>query len=666
MHDIEDTYLPAFRDAVVEGKVNTVMCVYNAVNGIPGCASEFLLNETLRRQWNFKGFVTGDCNAVDDIHSGHKYRNTPAEAAAAAIKAGTDNDCVVAFGPRQGPPEYQKFTDAVKKGLLSESEVDAAVKRMMRTRFALGLFDPGETVKLAQVPDSALDSDAHRQLALELARESMVLLKNDGILPLAPKSAKIAVVGPLADSARVLLGNYNGTPSRSTTALEGIQKQFPESQILFEPGTSFLRPNVLVPTSVLSTESGAPGLTAEVFAGNDLSGSPVETRTDPQVVFGVEPGAFWSTPEKPARPTRWTGRLTPAASGKHILGIEGFGNRLYLDGKLLIDTTGGFPSGPNTTEIFLEKGRPYALKIEAVPTSFASARFMWKPAAPDAMQRAVDAARQSDVVVAVVGITSDLEGEESGVDMPGFKGGDRTTLDLPQEEQQLLEAVKQAGKPLIVVLMSGSAQSVNWAKQHASAILQAWYPGEEGGSAIAETIAGINNPAGRLPVTFYKSMDQLPDFQDYSMAKRTYRYFEGEPLYPFGYGLSYSSFYYSGVKLSKAILEAGEPLQLEAQITNRGLRDGDEVVQVYLKFPKLPGAPRVALRGFTRVHLRSGETTTVRFALNERDLSHVNEEGSRLVGAGKYDITVGGGQPGTGAVVAAVNFEIRGQKQLAR
>ena len=666
LHDIEDTYLPAFRDAVVDGKVNTVMCVYNAVNGIPGCASEFLLNETLRRQWQFKGFVTGDCNAVDDIHSGHKYRNTPAEAAAAAIKAGTDNDCVVTFGPQQAPTEYQKFTDAVKKGLLAEAEVDTAVKRMMRTRFALGLFDPIEAVKSAQVSDSELDSDINRQLALELARESMVLLKNNSILPLTRKPSKIAIVGPLADSTRVLLGNYNGTPSRSTTALAGVKNQFPETQILFEPGTSLLRPNELVPTSVLSTESGAPGLTAEVFSGKDLSGSPVETRTDPQVVFGAEPGVFWSTLEKPALPTRWTGRLTPLASGRHLLGVEGFGNRLYLDGKLLIDTTGGFPSGPNTMEIVLEKGRSYALKIEAVPTFSASARFVWKPAVPDARQRAVDAARASDVVIAVVGITSDLEGEESGVDMPGFKGGDRTTLELPQEEQQLLEAVKTAGKPLIVVLMSGSALAVNWASQHADAILQAWYPGEEGGRAIAETIAGVNNPAGRLPVTFYKSVAQLPDFQDYSMANRTYRYFDGEPLYPFGYGLSYSNFYYSGMKLSKNVLEAGEPLQLEAQITNKGTRDGDEVVQVYLRFPKLPGAPRIALRGFTRVHLRSGETTTVRFTLNERDLSHVNEEGTRLIGAGKYDIAIGGGQPGSGAAAAATNFEIRGQKQLAR
>jgi beta-glucosidase len=664
-HDIEDTYLPAFRDAVVDGKVRTVMCVYNAVNGVPGCASDFLLDETLRRQWGFKGFVTGDCNAVDDIQTGHKYVKTRPEAAAAAIKAGTDNDCLASFRPATGTSEYQKYIDAVRQGLLPEAEVAAAVKRMMRTRFELGLFDPPGRVTPAQVPDSELDSATHRQLALTLARESMVLLKNDGLLPLVRPPEKIAVVGPLADSTRVLLGNYNGTPSRSTTALAGIQARFPDAKVLFEPGTTFLRPNELVPASALTTEAGAPGLTAEVFAANDFSGSPVETRTDPQIALGGgQPGAFLAAPPASARPTRWTGWLTPSVSGTHVVGVEGFGNRLYLDGKVLADTTGGFAAGRNTTELSLEKGRKYAVRVESTSGFFA--RLVWRPARPDALQRAVEAARQSDVIVAVVGITSDLEGEEMRVDIAGFKGGDRTSLDLPREEQELLEAVKTAGKPLVVVLMSGSALAVNWASEHANAILQAWYPGEEGGTAIAETIAGDNNPAGRLPVTFYKGVDQLPEFTDYSMARRTYRYFDGEPLYPFGHGLSYSKFAYSNITLSKATLEAGEPLQVEARVTNTSARDGDEVVQVYLGFPELPGAPRHALRGFTRVHLRAGETQPVRFTLEARDLSHVNGAGSRLVGAGKYGLTIGGGQPGTKAVVSTAEFEIRGEKQLPR
>jgi beta-glucosidase len=667
LHDIEDTYLPAFRDAVMKGNVRTVMCVYNAVNGVPGCASEFLLDETLREKWNFSGFVTGDCNAVDDIQSGHKYVKTAPEAAAAAIKAGTDNDCVVSFGQRNGPTEYQKFIDAVHLGILPEAEVNTAVKRMMRTRFSLGLFDPPETVKPAQVPDSKLDSPEHRNLALKIARESMVLLKNDGTLPLEKKLSRIAVVGPLADSSRVLLGNYNGTPSRSTTALAGIKKQFPNSIVLFEPGTMFLRNNQLIPTSALSTDKGEPGLKAEVFESNDLSGTPIETRIDPQVAVGSEqPGAFLASASPQAKPTRWTGWLTPVASGMHTLSVEGYNSRMYLDGKLLTNTTGGFGSGPSSVEINLEKGRKYALKVELIPGFFTSARLVWKPAIPDALQRAVDAAKKSDVVIAVVGITADLEGEENSVNIPGFKGGDRTSIDLPKEEQDLIEAVQSTGKPLIVVLMSGSALAVNWVNQKANAIMQAWYPGEEGGAAIAQTIAGENNPAGRLPITFYKSVDQLPDFQDYAMSNRTYRYFSGEPLYPFGYGLSYSRFTYSDIKLSKNSINAGETLEAEAKITNTSNRDGDEVAQLYLVFPKLAGAPRYALQGFTRIHLRAGESRSVKFLLEDRQLSHVNEAGARIVGAGKYGLTIGGGQPGSKAATVAADFTIQGEKQLPR
>ena len=665
LHDIEDTYLPAFRDAVVDGKARVVMCVYNAVNGIPGCASDFLLGDTLRRDWRFSGFVSGDCNAVDDIHSGHKYVKTAPEAAAAAIKAGTDNDCLANFGSMSGgASESKKYVDAVRQGLLPESFVDTAVKRMLRTRFELGLFDPAGTVKAAQVPDSALDSPEHRQLALEIARKSMVLLKNDGILPLVKAPKTIAVVGPLADSSRVLLGNYNGTPSKSTTALEGIKAQFPGSKVVFEPGTLFLRPNELVPASALTTEAGAPGVKAEVFKTGDFSGEPVETRTDAQIAVGGRGiGDLLGSMSAGLRPTRWTGVLTPAVTGTHDLGVEGFGNRLYLDGTLVLSPGRGL-GGPSTVKVPLEKGRKYALKVESSSGRFA--RLVWMPPNPNALQRAVDAAKLADVVVAVVGITSDLEGEEMGVDVPGFKGGDRTSLDLPEEEQALLGAVKATGKPLVVVLMSGSALAVNWADRHANAILQAWYPGEEGGAAIAETLAGANNPAGRLPVTFYKGVEQLPEFTDYSMKGRTYRYFEGQPLYPFGHGLSYSTFAYADLALSKTAIDAGEPLNVSTRVTNTSARDGDEVVQVYVGFPKVAGAPKHALRGFARIRLKAGEAQTVTFALSDRDLSYVDEAGNRLVGAGAYRLTIGGGQPGTKASAASAPFEIKGAKGLTR
>jgi beta-glucosidase len=668
-HDIEDTYLPAFRAAVVEGKVKSVMCVYNAINGVPGCASEFLLDGTLRDQWKFEGYVTGDCDAVRDIETGHKYARSAAEAGAFAVKAGLDNDCTTsAFVDRGGAPDYQRYIDAVKQGLLTEAEIDVALKRMLRLRFELGLFDPLDQVKAAQVEDAELDSPAHRELALKLARESMVLLKNDGVLPFAKAPARIAVVGPLADNRRVLLGNYNGWPSRSTTALEGIRKQFPKARVVFEPGTTYLRPDVPVPTSALTTRAGAPGLEAEVFEKPDFSGAPVETRTDPQVLvgraFGEGPPSF-DAPPAPARPTRWTGFLTPAESGTCRLGVLGFGNRLFLDDEKLVDSTGGFPPPPSVVDVPLEKGRRYAIRIESIPRRFAATRLVWTPPQPDIESRAVAAARGADVVVAVVGITSDLEGEENGVDQPGFKGGDRTSLDLPRDEQRLLEAVKATGKPLVVVVMSGSAIAINWAKENADAILQAWYPGEEGGTAIAQTLDGSNNPSGRLPITLYTGLDQLPEFTDYSMAHRTYRYFDGQPLFPFGHGLSYTTFAYSDLKVPPTVA-AGEPLQVEARVANTGTREGGEVVQFYLTFPNQPGAPRRALRGFTRVHLKPGEGQTVSFALNDRDLSSVSPEGVHLVRAGKYGISVGGGQPDTGASVVTGTFEITGERTLPR
>ncbi len=670
-HDIEDTYLPAFRAAVVEGKVKSVMCVYNAINGVPGCASELLLDGTLREQWKFEGYVTGDCDAVRDVETGHKYAKSAAEAGAFAVKAGLDNDCTtsVLFG-QDGTPDYQRYVDAVKQGLLTEAEIDVALKRMLRLRFELGLFDPLEQVKAAQLPDSELDSSAHRALALKLARESVVLLKNDGALPFVKAPARIAVVGPLADNRRVLLGNYNGWPSRSTTALEGIRKQFPKARVVFEPGTTYLRPDVPVPTSALTTRTGAPGLEAEVFEKPDFSGAPAETRTDPQVLVGRvrgdgPPPSFEAPPAAAARPTRWTGFLTPSESGTHRLGVEGWGNRLFLDDRLLVDSTGGFPPPPSVKDVPLEKGRRYSVRIESVPRRFASTRFVWTVPQPDVESRAVAAARAADVVVAVVGITSDLEGEENGVDQPGFKGGDRTSLELPKEEQKLLEAVKASGRPLVVVVMSGSAIALNWAKQHADAILQAWYPGEEGGTAIAQTLDGSNNPSGRLPVTVYTGVEQLPEFTDYSMARRSYRYFDGQPLFSFGHGLGYSTFAYSELKLNESI-EAGQPLQVEAQVANTGARDGDEVVQVYLTFPKLPGAPLRALRAFSRVHLKAGERRTVRFTLHDRELSHVSLEGVHLVRAGKYGISVGGGQPDTGAPLATGAFEITGERTLPR
>ena len=354
---------------------------------------------------------------------------------------------------------------------------------------------------------------------------------------------------------------------------------------------------------------------------------------------------------------------TPDKSGSYQIGLVGSMNRLWLDGQLIVDDLALHDPNPTTKTLQLEKNHRYALKIEYMRGGFGT-KLIWRQLIADPVAEAVTAAQQSDVSIAVVGITSQLEGEEMKVEVPGFKGGDRTSLDLPKEEEDLLEALQKTGKPLVVVLMNGSALAVNWANAHANAILEAWYSGEEGGTAIAQTLAGTNNPAGRLPVTFYKSMDQLPAFEDYAMKNRTYRYFTGEPLYPFGYGLSYSSFEYSNLKLSTAKLKAGDPLSAEADVRNTSQREGDEVVELYLVFPKSSIAPSSALRAFTRVNLAPGETRHVQLTLDPRDLSEVTAKGDRVIAKGNYQLFLGGGQPGTVAKDVKAEFRVKGRQGL--
>jgi len=664
-HDMEDTYLPAFRAAVTEGKAESVMCAYNRVNGQPACGNNFLLQSQLRGAWKFNGYVVSDCGAIVDIYEGHHFTKSQAEAAAVALKTGMDNECADFFTVAKDDHDYRPYIDAVKQGLLTEADLDVNLKRLFTARMRLGMFDPDDNVPYAHTPESEIDSAPHRELALKIARESMVLLKNDGVLPLAPGIKKILVVGPLAESAQVLHGNYAGTASHAVTALEGIRKQFGGAQVSFEPGTNFLREHPVVPTSALSSDDGKPGLKAEYFSG-ELSGTPQVVRVDPYLdlqLFNPDTHAITLPSGMKDFSARWTGFLTPAESGSYQIGLTGSMDRMWLDGKLIVDDA--ILHDPNTqlATVSLEKGHRYPVKIECLRGGFGT-KLVWLPVSADPISEAATAARQADIVVAVVGITSKLEGEEMKVDVPGFRGGDRTSLNLPEEEAALLGALKGSGKPLVVVLMNGSALAVNWANDHANAILDAWYSGEEGGTAIAQTLAGANNPAGRLPVTFYKGVEQLPEFEDYAMKNRTYRYFTGEPLYGFGHGLSYTTFEYSGMKLSNASLTAGDPLDVEVDVKNAGKRDGDEVAELYISFPKLPGAPLRALRGFTRVHLKSGEQKHVKLTLSPRDLSYVNEAGDRFVSTGDYLITVGGGQPGTGAPHAESHLTIQGEQQL--
>ncbi|TWB30620.1 glycoside hydrolase family 3 C-terminal domain-containing protein [Nitrospirillum bahiense] len=660
-HDMEDTYLPAFRELVTAGKVASVMCAYNRVNGQPACASDFLLNDQLRQRWGFKGYVVSDCDAIADIQRGHHYTKTLAEAAAVSLKLGVDNDCTEYNRPPDEPDDFDLYRDAITQGLVSQDVVDASLRRLFTARMRLGLFDPPASVPYAQVADTELNSPAHVALALRLANESMVLLKNNGVLPVKPTVKRIAVVGPLADQVDVLLGNYNGQPIHPVTALDGIRAAFPNAQIVYEPGSNFLRSASTIPASALSGPDGKPGLKGEYWSNPDFSGAPAVTRTDGTLNLDRD-----MTPvvEGPAISARWTGFVTVPATGEYNIGLSGANATLWVEGAEAVKN-GDRQRTPRMKALHFEAGRRYAIRIDQTPAKGPVIRLVWNPVVTDPLNRAVAAAKSADLVVAVAGISSALEGEEMTVTVPGFKGGDRTSLDMPAEEESLLKAVKATGKPMALVLMNGSALSVNWAATHVDAIIDAWYPGEQGGMAIGQTLSGVNNPSGRLPVTFYTGVDGLPPFEDYSMKGRTYRYFTGKPLYAFGHGLSYTTFAYTPPALSAATLKAGETLGVDAQVRNAGAVAGDEVVQLYLGFPQVPGAPIRALRAFSRVHLAPGESKKVHFDLDPRDLSSVTEAGDRVVAGGAYTLTVGGGQPGTGVPGATAGFTVVGTAPLA-
>jgi beta-glucosidase len=516
-----DTYLPAFEACVVEGKAASVMGAYNRVNGEACCASKTLLQQILRDQWGFDGYVVSDCGAINDIFMWHRAVETAPEAAALAVRNGCELNC---------GDTYHYLLGAVEKGLIAEAELDVAVERLFTARMRLGMFDPDEMVPYAQLPYDIVDSPRHRRLALEAARKSLVLLKNEGnLLPLSKNLGTIAVIGPYATDCQSLRGNYSGTPGEEVTLLEGIKRKVGRStRVLYAPGT-------------------------------DITGTVTE---------GVE--------------------------------------------------------------------------------------------------EAATICRGADVAVVVLGSSPWMEGEEGSI--CGLLGeGDRRTLDLPGKQEWLLQHVHAAGIPVVLVLVNGSALSITWADQNVPAILESWYPGQAGGTAVADALFGDTNPGGRLPVTFYRSLEDLPPFDDYSMTGHTYRYFRGEPLYPFGYGLSYTRFAYTDLKLSRVRVKAGQPLRVSVTVTNTGDRAGDEVVQLYLRDVEtsLP-APIRSLRGFQRVHLAPGRRKTVRFTLTSRDLATVNEDGKRIVEPGLMELSVGGGQPGArgteeGRNLLTSRFEVTGK-----
>ena len=538
------------------------MCAYNAINGEPACANQHLLQDQLRGRWGFTGYVVSDCDAVQDIAANHRYRLTQAQGVAISVIRGMDNECVT-FTSRFGEPVEKAYIDAVQQGYLPEGKLDTALIRLFTARIKLGMFDPARMVPYAAIDEKELDSTEHRAHALKLANESMVLLKNDGTLPIKSTTQNIVVVGPLANQTKVLLGNYSGRPTHSVSVLDGLKKEFPTAKITFVPGIQFLRNDgEPVADSMLGTPSGQIGLTAkygEPKGGFDVASEKTLVATTETNINLSQSNLPSPVVGKKIVTVNGPVRL-PCGTGDYLLGMRGVGVAdLTIDGKRVANLVAYDDAEAATGRVHLVQGQKAALTVHYRSNPNASRlQLIWAKVDDGISPEAITAARGADLVVAVVGITSRLEGEEMPVSIPGFLGGDRTSIDLPQPEEALIEAIASTGKPMAVVLLNGSPLAVNWVNSHANAVLEAWYPGEEGGTAVAKTLSGENNPAGRLPVTFYTGVEQLPHFEDYGMANRTYRYFKGKPLYPFGYGLSYTTFSYSGLRVPISPVAAGQ------------------------------------------------------------------------------------------------------------
>ena len=642
--DLQETYLPAFRSLVVDGGVYSVMGAYNRLRGEACCASPALFS-ALRDDWGFKGYVVSDCGAINDIWQYHDVAPDAASAAAMAVREGCDLEC---------GSTYKALHDAHKHGLIKEEEIDRAVKRLFLARFKLGMFDPVDMVEYARIPFLANNSKEHDHLALQAAKESIVLLKNDrNILPLDKNNIKtIAVIGPNADEVQSLLGNYSGVPINPVTLLDGIRNKVGSGvKVLHAQGSDLAEGIPLfnpVSPEHLQTPEGAQGLYGEYFNNDNFEGKPLFTKIDKGIdfVWDIDKPDYGIKGNKFS--VRWSGFITPPETGTYLL--SGWG-KPYI--RIIYEDTevagGDYEHHPVITPIKadMEKGKKYKIQIEFRNYyGDATARLLWAVPRHNMLEEAVETAKNADIVILTLGLNERLEGEEMKIDVDGFKGGDRTHLNLPRVQEELMKAICATGKPTVLVLLNGSALSINWAATNIPAILTAGYPGQQGGNAVADVLFGDYNPAGRLPVTYYKSVDQLPPFEDYDMKGRTYRYFKDEPLYPFGYGLSYTFFKYGSLSIPKQV-EIKKPVKVSVTVTNVGKYDGDEVVQLYLTDEAASTTrPIRQLEGFERIHLKKGESKVVTFYISPRQLSMINNEGERVIEPGWFSISVGGQQPG--------------------
>ena len=633
-YDLWNTYLPAFEACITEGKAGSIMSSYNRINGTPASANPFLLEETLRQKWGFRGYVVSDCGAINDITNGHHFTKTYAEASAAAVNAGCDLECGGA---------YASLVEAVNKGLIKEPEIDKSLIRLMEARIRLGLFDDPNTVKYAQIPISVVDSPAHRKTALQLAQKSIVMLKNDGILPLTKKVHSVAVVGPNINNKETLWGNYNGIPTYTVTPLEGITNM-KRVNIDYAEGCTIMgtEEEQMVPAGAF-----VGTVKRELFRNRKLEGPPTVSQSN-----CIDENWGEGGPEKGLTDNfsiRWTGKLKAPTTGTYTLGVKmDDGARLWVDGKLISDAWNTGPARVSSSKINLKAGQIVNIKLEYFEaTGFASCQLVWSPPGQSKFLAALEAASHADAVVACVGLSPAQEDEE----------GDRTSIELPAVQLELLKAIKATGKPIVAVLINGGPVSSPWINENCSAVLESWYGGQEAGTAIAQTLFGTNNPAGRLPVTVYHSTSDLPNFADYNMSNRTYRFDRRTPLYPFGFGLSYSTFAYSNWTMPKQI-KVGQDWVGKVQVTNTSGRDGDEVVQLYLS-RRGKGMPVRELRWFKRVTIPAHKSVWVDVNVPFKNLSVHDDKGNHLLMPETLSASIGGGQPGSTATLKTLETTLQ-------
>lgn len=643
--DLWETYLPAFKALVTEGNVKEVMCAYNRFEGEPCCGNKRLLMQILRDEWKFKGLVVSDCGAIGDFYGkGRHETHATAEAASAdAVLSGTDVEC----GSR-----YKKLKTAVEQGLISEKQLDVSVRRLLTARFELGEMDPDSCVSWSKITMDTVNCLTHRTLALDMARKSMVLLQNkDNILPLAKNTSKIVVMGPNATDSLMHRGNYYGTAAQTITVLQGICSKL--GNVEYVQGCGKVDDIAFEShMNMIKTSAGESGFEATYWNSRNLSGdivarqiitTPFNFDTGGATVFAPEVNLYNFS-------AQYKGSYQPQADGKVALVIEGDdGYRIRVNGQEVINYWGEHKSAKREYLLKVEAGEKYDIEIDYMQaTGEASLKFDIGEYRAITVREAVEAAGDAEIVIFVGGISAALEGEEMHVNYPGFKKGDRTDIELPAVQRKLIAGLKKAGKKVILVHCSGSAMGLVPETENCEAILQAWYPGQEGGTAVADILFGDYNPSGKLPVTFYRNVNQLPDFQNYSMKGRTYRYMLGKPLFPFGYGLSYTTFSYDKAWVSAEEVKLGDMISLSFTVANTGKCDGDEVVQVYIRRTDDKDGPMKTLRAFRRVSLKAGESKIVRFELESSafEFFDTNSNVMRTL-PGEYEIMYGGNSDDT-------------------